>query len=162
MVQVAILALPVAALWVLVTDRLSLESFAVGYVLGIVVALVLGGRSARLRPRRIPAQMVELLLYSVTMIRDILLSSFDVARRVVDPKLPLASGIIEVDTEEDDTMIAALSAHSITVTPGEMVVDFGGNRRMFVHCLDVNEAAETLQNAQARRAARFRRILGYD
>lgn len=162
MVQVAILALPVALLWVLVTDRLSLDSFALGYVLGVIVALAMGGHRARFRPRQLPAQFVALVVYSVTMMRDILLSSFDVARRVVDPRLPLATGIIEVETEEDDTTIAALSAHSITVTPGELVVDFSGNERMYVHCLDVNVSAETLQNAQARRVTLFRRILGHD
>jgi len=162
MIQVAILALPIGLLWVLVTDRLSLDSFALGYALGIVVALVLGGRNARLSPRRIPAQFVALVVYSVTLTRDIFLSAFDVARRVVDPKLPLATGIIEVETGEDDTVIAALSAHSITITPGEMVVDFTGNERMYVHCLDVNVSDKTLQNAQTRRVTLFRRILGYD
>ena len=162
MVQVAILALPVALLWVLVTDRLSLDSFALGYVLGVIVALAMGGHRARFRPRQLPAQFVALVVYSVTMMRDILLSSFDVARRVVDPRLPLATGIIEVDTGEDDTTIAALSAHSITVTPGEMVIEFDGNERMYVHCLDVNASAETLQNAQVRRVSLFRRILGHD
>lgn len=162
MVQVAILALPVGLLWMLVTDRLSLDSFALGYVLGIAVALVLGGRNARLRPRRIPAQIVALIVYLITLTRDIFQSSFDVARRVVDPKLPLAPGIIEVETEEDDALIAALSAHSITVTPGELVMDFDGNRRMYVHCLDAIASAETLQNAQARRVMLFRGILGHD
>lgn len=56
--------------------------------------------------------------------------------------------------------MAALSAHGITVAPGELVVDFEDSHIMLVHCLDAEEAAKSIFEAQARRLRLFERILG--
>lgn len=162
MKQLLLLAFPFAVLWVLVTDRLTLDGFLIGYVLSVTILLALGGQKMKLSLRRLPGQGTALLIYLVVLSRDIFLSAFDVARRVLAPRIPLATGILEVPTQDDDAVIAALSAHSITITPGELVVDFKGNETMYVHCLDVYAAAEKLHTAQAQRVALFHRILGHD
>jgi multicomponent Na+:H+ antiporter subunit E len=162
MLPVVIYAVPIGLLWLLITNRLTLDAFVIGYVFGIVFLLAVGARSLRVVPRRLPMQCVVLLTYLVILVRDILVSSFDVALRVINPRLPLATGILKVETQEDDALIAALSAHSITITPGELVVDFAGNQHMYVHCLDVTTSADTLPIVQARRLVLFRRMLGRD
>lgn len=162
MKQLLILALPFALLWVFMTDRLTLDSFMVGYVLSTAILLALGGQNIKISLRRLPKQCAALLIYLLVLSRDIFLSAFDVARRVLAPRIPLATGILLVPTQDDDAVIAALSAHSITITPGELVVDFKGTENMYVHCLDVYKSAEKLHIAQTQRVALFRRILGHD
>ena len=61
---------------------------------------------------------------------------------------------------DENDVIAAFSAHGITITPGELVVDFDGARTMFVHCLDVEASAQSAPAAQAKRLQLLRRILG--
>jgi multicomponent Na+:H+ antiporter subunit E len=162
MLPIIIYAVPIGLLWTLITNRFTLDAFAIGYLLGIVFLIAVGARTMRVSLRRLPAQCIAVLIYLVSLVRNIIVSAFDVARRVINPRLPLAAGILEVETRANDELIAALSAHSITITPGELVIDFAGNQHMYVHCLDVSASAETLPIAQTQRVVLFGRMLGRD
>lgn len=162
MVVTLVLAVPMAALWMAIASNISLGAFAVGYVLGMALLTMLQVSHVRVDYRRLPDQALALAVYSVTLARDILLSSVDVARRVLDPKLPLNPGIIKVSTqdERESDYVAAFSAHGITITPGELVVDFDGGQTMLVHCLDTEASRANAEKAQARRLRLLRRIEG--
>jgi multicomponent Na+:H+ antiporter subunit E len=162
MISMALLAVPMAVVWMLLTSSLSLDSFFVGFLIGFAILFMMRAQDARISPRRLPSQLAALVVYSVTLARDIVLSSIDVARRVLDPDLPLNAGIIPVPTQcpDEDEICAAFSAHGITITPGELVVDFEGAHTMYVHCLDVEASGKTAHAAQARRLALLRRIQG--
>lgn len=157
-----LLALPLAILWMIISGGISLGSLLVGYVLGFAILLVLRIENAQVDRRKIPDQIAALLVYIVTLARDIFISSVDVARRVLDPHLPLNPGIIAVSTQDETAsdFTAAFSAHGITITPGELVVDFEGKQTMYVHCLDVAVSSQNAEQAQARRLGLLRRIKG--
>lgn len=160
-----ILALPVSLAWMILINRIELASFIIGYVIGLAL-LLLVGPDVRVNPARIPAQLVALVIYAVLLARDIVLSSIDVTRRVLSPQIPLRQGIIAIDQQDDGEtdVIAALSAHSITITPGEMVVAFGADdRRMYIHTLDIERSSEAkLNEDQSERLVLLRRIVGRD
>lgn len=162
MIAKVLLAFPMAILWMIVSGGTSLGSLVVGYVLGLAILLVMQVENVQIDVRRIPDQIAALVMYVATLARDIWLSSVDVAQRVLDPDLPLNPGIIPVATQDEteSDFTAAFSAHGITITPGELVVDFGGSHTMYVHCLDVEASAKTLAKAQTRRLALLRRIKG--
>jgi multicomponent Na+:H+ antiporter subunit E len=163
---VLILAFPVASLWMVTTSIVSIESFIVGY--GAAVFLLFWVRAQRLATMQWPSifqQAWALVVYSLTLFRDIWLSTMDVTRRVLSPTMPLRSGIIAVPTQlanPDDTL-AAFSAHGITITPGELVVDFDETGQvMYVHCLDVEASGQSADPAQAKRLAMLRRVMGQE
>lgn len=157
------LALPLALFWMILVGRAEIASFIIGYVLAFVVMLLIRPR-IRVHPARLPGQLVMLVIYSVVLFRDIVLSSIDVTRRVLDPRMPLKQGIIAVNTQDDaeDGLAAALSAHGITITPGELVVAFEDRHTMYVHCLDIEDSAPRLDTDQAKRLFMLKRILGRD
>jgi multicomponent Na+:H+ antiporter subunit E len=159
---IMLLAFPLAVLWTIVSGSISLDSLLVGYVLGVAILLVMQVRNVQITWRRLPDQIAAFLVYTLTLARDIVLSSVDVARRVLDPELPLNPGRISVPTQDEteSDFIGAFSAHGITITPGELVVDFEDNRTMLVHCLDVEASAKIATEAQARRLRLLRRIKG--
>jgi multicomponent Na+:H+ antiporter subunit E len=159
-VQVALLAVPLAFGWMIITGSISFGSFAVGYLLSVAILLTMRTGRAEVQWKRLPDQILAAVVYVVTLARDVLISSIDVARRVIDPDLPLNAGIIEVPTQDQSEVAAAFSAHGITMTPGELVVDFDGAETMFVHCLDVEASGKTLDNGQTKRLSLLRRILG--
>ena len=158
----AVLAVPMAVLWMVVSSSVSLEGLLVGYVLGFAVLYMLKIENIQVNRRKLPDQIAAFFIYVVTLARDILNSSIDVARRVLDPALPLDPGIIAVATqdEEESDFTAAFSAHGITITPGELVIDFEGSHTMYVHCLDVEASAKTANQAQTKRLRLLRRIMG--
>lgn len=162
MLNSLIFAIPVGLIWMMLSDQWSLDAFLVGYVLGVAVLILIGIQRVRLQRRNLPMQVAALIVYAARLAVDVVLSGFDVARRVIDPRMPLNPGIVAVSTQEDSESLAALSAHAITITPGELVVEFDGNETLYVHCLDVEASAPNLDADQTRRLSLLRRVLGHE
>jgi len=154
-----LLAIPLALFWMILVGRAEIASFIIGYVLAFTIALLVRP-DLRTNPARLPGQLIALVIYGVVLFRDIVLSSIDVTRRVLSPNMPLKQGIIAVNTQDEDDLTAALSAHGITITPGELVVTFEECHVMYVHCLDIDDSAPRLESDQAKRLNMLKRILG--
>lgn len=162
MIQRLLLAVPMGIAWMVLTSNLALDAFLVGYVIGSAILMLVSPNGEKIEFARLPGQLRALAVYTVVLGRDILLSGIDVAKKVIRKDMELRSGIIAVPTQdptENDT-IAALSAHAITITPGELVVDFDGGRALYVHCLDAEASARGADAAQARRLGLLNRIMG--
>lgn len=157
-----LLAVPMALLWMIVSGSVSLGSFVVGYALAFAVLYLMKVENIQIDWRKLPDQLRAFGIYLVTLLRDIWLSSVDVLKRVLDPDLPMNPGIIAVPTQDEtqSDFIAAFSAHGITITPGELVVDFEGSHTMYVHCLDVEASGQSIHAGQTKRLALLRRIEG--
>lgn len=161
-------ALPLALLFMTMSDQWTLGGLLVGYAAGVGILLIVGGElPSRVKWGRLPLQFVWLVIYIVRLAWEIMLSSFDVARRVLDPNLPINTGEVVVPLHDDENRIAiaALSAHAITVTPGEMTVDFktiDGETYMVVHTLDVDATSKNGEREQIKRSTLLQRIMGDD
>lgn len=164
MLTTAFLAVLFSVIWMIVTASVTIGSFAVGFVLGFAVILTLKLENVPMNFRRLPDQLVAFVVYMVTLMRDIWNCSIDVAKRVLNPNMPMNPGIIAVRTQDPDEsdFAAAFSAHGITITPGELVVDFDGSHTMYVHCLDVEASSQNADTGQAKRLKLLRRIMGRD
>jgi multicomponent Na+:H+ antiporter subunit E len=162
MIATALLAVPMAGLWMIVSGGISAGSFFVGYVLGFAILMMLNVNQIKINFRKLPDQIMAFGIYTVTLMRDIWLSSMDVAKRVLDPNMPMKPGMIAVRTQDvnEGDFTAAFSAHGITITPGELVVDFDGKHTMYVHCLDVDASSQSADNAQTKRLSLLKRIQG--
>lgn len=164
MIVNAILAVPLGVIWMVVTSSINPGSFLVGFLVGFAILLCIKTQKVEINYQKLPKQMVALAIYTVTLLRDIFMSSIDVAKRVLDPDLPLNAGIITVPTQDENEseFTAAFSAHGITITPGELVVDFEGTHAMYVHCLDVNASSQNADAAQTKRLKLLNQIMGKD
>lgn len=175
MLYTIVLAFPMALVWMIFSTNLSIEGFLVGYVLGFAVIVIVRSQTRRdediqrqMNIARIPQQIVFLLIYIVRLGWDVLLSGFDVAIRVLQPTIPIEPDVKRVKTQDPDNneLVSALSAHSITITPGELVIDYepdGDDTVMLVHVLDKKQSTEeSLAKAQTQRLSMIQRILGLD
>jgi multicomponent Na+:H+ antiporter subunit E len=175
MVQILLLSFVMAVLWMIFASQFSLAGLVVGYIFGFGVLMLMRINRAiepNNRPvsfRRIPDQIIAVIQYILRLSLDVILSGMDVARRVTSPTLPIDPIIQRITTQDpdNDAMISALSAHGITITPGELVIDFeqdeSGQTIMLVHALDRNlSTIEKLNNDQSKRLKLIKRILGYE
>jgi multicomponent Na+:H+ antiporter subunit E len=89
---------------------------------------------------------------------DIVRNGIRVARIVLDPRLPIRPGIIAIPAGMKTELGVALSAHAITVTPGEQVAEIGDDGVMYTHCLDAVTSAEGAEEAQRKRRAMLESI----
>ena len=73
---------------------------------------------------------------------------------------------VNTQDETENELISAVSAHGITITPGELVVDFEETDEegvmMIVHSLNLDTSGQSLDEDQSMRLARIKGILGHD
>lgn len=173
--QTFLLSVPMAFLWMIFARQVSIEGFIVGYIFGFGVMTVVRlntsfeNKDEPISLIKIPGQLVALVIYIIRLSIDVFLSGIDVGKRVINPALPINPGIQRIYTQDErnNELVSALSAHSITITPGELVVDFetdaDGKTVLIVHALDT-EASDIakLDRDQVNRLKLIKRILGHE
>jgi multicomponent Na+:H+ antiporter subunit E len=160
---IALFALPLSLVFMTIGHQWSPAGFALGYLLSLVAVAVVNPQVPRLNLAQLPGQVAWSLIYTGQLFWKILLSSVDVAKRVLAPAYVDKSGILAIPVQDKRAIVAALSAHGITVTPGEMVIGFEERRDglyMLVHCLDLEASSRTAPGDQVQRLQLFGRILG--
>ena len=71
-----------------------------------------------------------------------------VARSVWSRNLNIQPSIIEIPSGCESELATALSAHAISISPGELAVEIGTDGVIYTHVLDVTHSAEYQQQAQ--------------
>ncbi len=158
----AVLALPLAATWMAISNQMTVQSFSLGYAASILTLAAMQPRAITLNWRCLPDQVVALVVYVVRLFVDVVLSGLEVTRRILSPDMGLKPGIVAIPTFDGtaNSVVTALSANSITLTPGELVVETEDNALMYVHALDVEDSARNAPGEQHARLALIYRIIG--
>jgi multicomponent Na+:H+ antiporter subunit E len=156
------LALPIALVWMLLTSRFNWQGFILGYALGLIILFFFRPARIPIRWRRVPGQLWALLIYGLTLYRDILLSGLDIARRVLSKDMRLSPGVVALEMQDPDknALVAALSADAISLTPGELVIEIEENTVLYVHTLNLERTSKYMTADQAKRLRLLNRILG--
>ena len=129
------------------------ESASSGHcLLGLVLALTVPWFTERLRPDkpRLKAWAAVLRLGAVVL-KDIVLSNIEVARRVLGPQSALTPGFVWLPlTIRDPHGIVAL-AGIITMTPGTLSAELSADRRhLLVHAFNLTDADALVADIKAR------------
>lgn len=166
--KVFFLALPLAIGWTIYTDQPTPGNFLLGYIFSVSVLIATGIRGENIRLKSAPRQLYNLVAYTVYLATEVLSAGVKVSRVILMPSLPINPGISTVNTQDgtENELISAVSAHGITITPGELVVDFEETQdegvKMIVHSLNLDASGPRLEADQTKRLARIRGILGHD
>ena len=87
--------------------------------------------------------------FSLWLLVEIVKSSLEVFRLVLDPKLPISPTVVEIEAEPEGEVGQVLLANSITLTPGTVTLDVFDNR-LLVHCI-TREGAQAIEAGDANR-----------
>lgn len=139
--------------------RISLPGLVAALVLGTALLALLRPPRRRARPVQIPTAIVLSVWYVLVLLWDIWRSGVIVAKMVLHPKLPIHPGVVAIPSYSKRRWVTAASAHSITVTPGEMVMEIGDDGTLYVHCLDSIASGQSADGAQKSRAAKLQRMM---
>jgi len=93
---------------------------------------------------------IKLIGYYLWLCREVIKSNLDVARRILDPALPIQPRLIKVRTSQRTELGQVLYANSITLTPGTVSIDLQGNE-IEVHALASGPADDLLTGEMDRR-----------
>ncbi|TKA94793.1 Na+/H+ antiporter subunit E [Cereibacter changlensis] len=129
-----LLSLTLLLVWLLLT-RFSLGQL----VLGSAVALVAGGAMSTLEPEKTRLRRPLLLPgYALRILRDVLVSNYDVARLIVT-NAPRRPGFVEVPLELQDRNALALLAIIFTAMPGTAWIEYDRARSVLtLHAFDLD------------------------
>lgn len=149
--------IPLWVLYLLLTVNLEISNLIVGLLVAGSIALLLQPSQRKMNWRTLPDALLATVQYILILLWDLALSGVQVAR-IILLNQPINPGIIAIPSGCDSELGTALSAHAITVTPGEMVVEISNDGTMYTHCLEVEKAADYMARAQEMRLRLLQRI----
>lgn len=168
MMKRLVVAVPLALGWTIYTAQITLGNIILGYIFSVAVLSAIGARGDNFNLKNVPMQLVNTIMYILLLALEVLKAGIEVTRIALSPSLPIDPDIAKVNTQDEteNPVISAISAHGITITPGELVIDFEETHEdgvlMIVHSLNMKESNPTLDSDQTRRLKRIKGILGYD
>ncbi len=120
-------------------------------VIALIIIFLLKPNAQSIKLRKLPQMSFALVRYILWLIWDLITSGIQVARLVIDPKIPIHPGVVAIPSKAQTELGEALSAHAISLTPGELVIELGEDGFLYTHCLDATHAADYLADAQKMR-----------
>ena len=146
------IAIPLFAVYLILSGNATVPNLVVGALLTLgVSALLPEGDNAAIPWRRVPAFLWALLRYVFVVLWDVVKGGLATAHIVLSPSMPLKTGIIAIPSGSKTGLGTALSAHAITLSPGELVVEMDDEGNMYTHCLDVDKSKAYVTQAQSLR-----------
>jgi multicomponent Na+:H+ antiporter subunit E len=149
---------PLFLVYLALTANLSLPNLVVGVLVAIAATLLVRPKRRAMSARSVPGAFLALLEYIFILAVDVIRNGLQVARIVLTPSLPIKPGIIAIPSLCSTEMGTALSAHAITVSPGELVVEISEDGTMYTHTLDATDSEKKSAEAQQMRVNLLQRI----
>ena len=143
------LSLPLFVVYLILSGNVTPPNLVVGALAALGVSLLLP--SFDLPPlslARVPSFVWASIRYVFVVAWDVIRGGYSTARIVLDPNMPLNPGIIAIPSGSKTELGTALSAHAITLSPGELVVEMDDEGMMYVHCLNTDESERYAAEAQ--------------
>jgi len=124
------------SLWVILTTNFELANLLVGVGVSVSVAL--------LYIRMFQDEKIELVnpyylfVYLLVLVKNLILSNLQIAKRVLSPDMKLNPAIVAVKTELQSDWKKLLLANSITLTPGTLTLDVKDDT-LFIHIIECKD-----------------------
>ena len=144
-------------IWYGFTTSIQLTEIIVGIVVSLIIAYVTVVNFNCCDPILIsPSHIGYFFQYFFVFMIALIKANFDVARRVLSPKLDINPGIVVFKTELKNDFAKMILANSITLTPGTLTVDVIKDK-FYIHWIDVQ--TEDPKKVFEEIAAPFEKIL---
>ena len=143
------------AFWLLLSGMYTPFLVSAGVISAIAITL-LCRRMALVDEEAHPVHMAwgAVFSYWPWLIKEIIKSAWEVARRIVTPSLPISPTLVEFTPSQKTTTGLVTHANSITLTPGTIAVEVE-HGRFLVHALTAEGAAGLANSDMDRRCTRL-------
>jgi len=135
--------------WLLVSARLDYQHLAVGAAFSFLITLFWREFLMNIEQRKdvLPYKVLfsrKSLVYFLSLLVEIVKANINIARIVLDPRLPISPVVITMHTSLSRDLTKVMYANSITLTPGTISMGLTGDK-LVVHCL-TQEGAESVHH----------------
>ena len=145
-------------IYLLLTANLEWLNILVGLIIAVGITLLIRPSIQVFSMRALPSAVLALIRYAGILIYDMIKGGLMVARLALSPKVDIDPAIIAIPSECKSELATALSAHSISLAPGELVVEIDDQGVMYTHILDIHSTPKYKQLAQKLRNDLLRKI----
>lgn len=147
-----VLGISLALFWLLLSGHYTGLLLALG-VVSVALVMYLALRMDRVDGERQPLHVPPMLItYWAWHFAEIAKCNIDVARRIVNPNLPISPTVVRVRAGQHSPIAKATYANSITLTPGTVTLRVEGDE-FHVHALS-REGAKDLESGEMERRVR--------
>ena len=138
------------AIWLLLSGHYTPVLLTLGILSSILVVYIT--TRANLIDDEIHPVLLKpsILLYWLWLGREVILSNIDVARRILDPRMPITPNVLKVRATQKTDLGRVTYANSITLVPGTVTMDVDGGV-FTVHALTHKAAADLERGEMNRR-----------
>ena len=122
--------------WLLLSGILDAIHVGAGIICSAIIAFVSHDLLVTQKWDKMLRKSGRFIIYIVWELWQILLANFDVAYRVLHPKMPIDPSVIEFDTSLRSDLAIVTLANSITLTPGTITINIDQEKGRFqVHAI---------------------------
>ena len=97
----------------------------------------------------------RILRYLPWLVLEVIKSNLELARRVLDPRLPIGPEMVELTASQKTDLGRVIFANSITLTPSTVTVEAGSDGKFIVHAISREAAAELRSGRMDRQVSRM-------
>ena len=144
-------------LWLLLSGYFHVTLLLIFGALSCALVVFVAWRTEVIDPEEQPLRLrfnAHILTYWPWLLWQIVLANLDVARRIVDPKLPISPTLITLKPTQRSDLGRVIYANSITLTPGTVTTDLSGDT-LEDHALTREGADALLEGDMDRRVTRL-------
>ena len=144
--------------WLAYTSSFATEELLIGIVIAALLSLFTYKSFSQIKSdNNIFKRITSFITYIPIFIIEIVKANIDVARRVINPNLPINPGIVKINTDLKSDYAKLFLANSITLTPGTLTMDVK-DENLYIHWIDVVSTNKDEQKEQI--AGKFEDTLG--
>lgn len=144
-------------LWILLTSTLAWEEILTGLVLSTLIAFFGYNYFTEKGFSEISfRKIVYFLIYIPIFFWEMIKANFDVAYRVVHPRMPIRPGIVQIKTNLKSDIAKLILGNSITLTPGTLTIEIIEDN-LLIHWINVK--TEDIRKATDIIGGRFEKYL---
>jgi multicomponent Na+:H+ antiporter subunit E len=152
---VLLLLLALAVSWILWSGLYKPMLLGLG-IASCALSAYMAHRMGFFRHQAVISLLPQLPAYWWWLLREIFVSSLEVARVILQPSLPISPTVVTLQAKPETPVGQAILGNSITLSPGTVTLDVHEGQ-LLVHCLTRNGARALLAGETNRRAARLER-----
>lgn len=144
-------------LWLLLSGYFDVPLLLGFGVLSCALVVFVAWRTEVIDPEERPLRLrfnLHIFSYWPWLLWQIVLSNLDVAKRILDPKLPISPTLITLRPTQRSDLGRVIYANSITLTPGTVTTALSGDT-LEVHALTREAADSLLEGDMDRRVTRL-------
>jgi len=144
-------------LWLALSSKLDLPELITGGVVCLIISLFTTHIYSRLDlPALSTKRVLIFFVYIIVLFWEIIKANFDVAYRIIHPRMPIKPGIVVIKTRLKSDIAKLILANSITLTPGTFTLDIIGDE-LLIHWINVK--TEDIDEATSMIGQRFEKYL---